>query len=70
MDRKKDLTNLLKLVGDDSPVVRKEVIRALSQYGPALVAELVSLPGPPTEAEIDRITMLLAVDDVPNTPPH
>lgn len=54
-----DLPHLLKLLDDDSPVVRTAVARALSHYGGTLEQALSALPQPPGPNELQCIRTLL-----------
>lgn len=63
-----EITHLLKLLGDDSPVVRKEVLQALAKYGRGLAQELANFPGPPDERQRLMLQALLEDEDEPTGP--
>lgn len=54
------LNSLLRLLDDDSPVVREALAREFAAYGPHLLEKLAHLPGPPDRAALARIKTLVA----------
>lgn len=50
---------LLRLIDDESEGVRNAVARALAAFGPSLEEELVRLPEPPSEQQMQAIRDLL-----------
>ncbi|MFQ5507878.1 MAG: heat shock protein HspQ [Leptospirillia bacterium] len=59
LDRRQ-LPYLLKLLDDDSPQVREQVLDALAAFGDDLEAELIQLPVPPENHQVLHIKGLLA----------
>jgi regulator of sirC expression with transglutaminase-like and TPR domain len=58
MGEQPELTHLLRLLGDESPVVQDALAREFYQYGAGLVDDLATLPVPPDAvaiAEIERL---------------
>lgn len=55
----KELSHLLSMLDDPSPVVRKAIADTLIAYGDALPATLVDLPTPPDEVQIRQIRSIL-----------
>ena len=62
------LPHLLKLLDDDSEIVRKSVTQALRAFGSQLKAELTQLPKPPDKNQIAQIRELLGVQSNTSEP--
>ena len=60
MVKNEQLSYLLQLLDDRSPVVQEALAREFSAYGPALMHDLARLAAPPNETALDQIRMLIA----------
>ncbi len=59
MGEQGQLVHLLRLLGDDSPVVQEALAREFYAYGPALMSDLTSLDAPPDSDALATIRALL-----------
>lgn len=60
MVKSEQLSYLLRLLDDRSPVVQEALAREFSAYGPALMHDLANRADPPSEAALDQIRMMMA----------
>lgn len=60
MVKKEQLSYLLRLLDDRSPVVQEALAREFSAYGPSLTHDVAGLPHPPDAAALEQIRMLIA----------
>ncbi|MCF7805000.1 MAG: heat shock protein HspQ [Candidatus Marinimicrobia bacterium] len=64
MPTRDDLPYILRLIDDDSPVVREVVTEALAEFGSSLEYELANLNDPPDKEHVRQINELLQDQDV------
>lgn len=64
MPKREDLPHILRLIDDDSPVVKEKVSEALAEFGTALEYELANMSEPPNRENIKKINQLLKERDV------
>lgn len=60
MVKNEQLSYLLRLMDDRSPVVQEALAREFFAYGPSLVHDLAHLPAPPDEATTEQIRVMIA----------
>lgn len=60
MVKNEQLSYLLRLLEDRSPVVQEALAREFSAHGPSLMHDLATLPEPPDEAVQEQIRLLIA----------
>lgn len=64
------LPYLIKLLDDDSEIVRQSVTEALRAYGPQLESELAQLPDPPNQNQLAQIQELIGEPQSAPPPPQ
>lgn len=64
MPKREDLPHILRLIDDDSPVVKEKITEALAEFGTTLEYELANMSEPPNQENIKKINQLLKERDV------